>query len=104
MGISRHTACGLFDGFLDTGGNFIGFAIAPAGPSLAVAHNHHGCKSEAATTFDHGGTAFDLDHSVDQLTTCFSPSSRLRPRPPLPPLPPFLGACVDTLTHFPIVD
>jgi hypothetical protein len=46
--------------------DFVGFAVAPTTSALTVADDHHRGKAEAATAFDHGGTAFDLDDAIEQ--------------------------------------
>ena len=65
-----HFASGLFLRLLDARRDFIGFAVSPADLAVAVADHDHGGEAEAATTFDHCRTAFDLDNLVDVLATC----------------------------------
>ena len=51
----------------DAGGHFVGFAVAPADASLAVADDNHRGETEPATAFYDRSTALDLDDAVEQV-------------------------------------
>ena len=55
-----HVAGGLLDRLFDAGRHFVGLAIAPADAAFPIADDDHGGEAKAASTFDHGGAAFDL--------------------------------------------
>ncbi len=61
-----HVTGRLFGCLLDARRDLVRFAVAPTDTTLAVADDHHGGEAEPSTTFDNGGTTFDLYDAIEK--------------------------------------
>ncbi len=65
----------VLGGLLDGGRHFVGLAVAPGDPAIAVADDDQGIEAEAPAALDDGGAAADLHHALFQAVLPAFPRS-----------------------------